>query len=406
MSFLDVAKNQVTSQIAGRVNRAVHGGLKRVSGNLPGSSIGKGSNSNPNSAAMQQKTRFTTKNITYPINVEGDPMQGHFIMFMINQSNKAVLKADKNTTFKSVAKRLKQEAQTTGDDAYSQNIVSTNLVNNLIPQVGRQGRGSPTTSLALKMHATTRLDTAISLYMPPSVSVQYGIKYADEGVGVLAETGYNAINEMMLKRELSIESFTSALPGLKSGALQYGKEAALKKLPDFGPQGATTLIALHRGAIITPRMELMIEGVGRRSFMYTFDFIPKSVQESKIVDDIIYAFKFHMHPEYVQDAAAFAGKEASKAAGKFAISGVGREMSIPSTFDIAYMYQTDRNSFLNKISTCFLKSMDVQYGAERFTAYESTEGNFGSGAPPQRTQITLNFGELEIITKERIQEGY
>ena len=81
-------------------------------------------------------------------------------------------------------------------------------------------------------------------------------------------------------------------------------------------------------------------------------------------------------------------------------------MTIPSTFDIAYMYQHGRNSFLNKISTCFLKSMDVQYGAERFTAYEPTEGNFGSGPPPQRTQITLTFSELEIITKERIQEGY
>ena len=105
MSFLDVAKNQITSQIAGRVNKAIHGGLKNVSGNLPGSSVGKGSNSS-NSAAMQQKTRFTTKNITYPINVEGDPMQGHFIMFMINQSDKAVLHADKNTTFKTLAINL------------------------------------------------------------------------------------------------------------------------------------------------------------------------------------------------------------------------------------------------------------------------------------------------------------
>jgi len=55
MSFLDVAKNQVTSQITGRVNRAVHSGLKKVRGNLPGSSIGRGSDNNPNSAAMQQK---------------------------------------------------------------------------------------------------------------------------------------------------------------------------------------------------------------------------------------------------------------------------------------------------------------------------------------------------------------
>ena len=95
MSFLDVAKNQVTSQITGRVNRAVHSGLKRVRGNLPGSSIGKDGNNNPNSAAMQQKTKFTTQNITYPLNVEGDPMQGHYIMFMVNEANNATLNASK-----------------------------------------------------------------------------------------------------------------------------------------------------------------------------------------------------------------------------------------------------------------------------------------------------------------------
>jgi hypothetical protein len=50
--------------------------------------------------------------------------------------------------------------------------------------------------------------------------------------------------------------------------------------------------------------------------------------------------------------------------------------------------------------------MDVQYGGERFTAYSPTKGNFGGGPPPQRTSITLNFSELEIITKERIAEGY
>ena len=112
-----------------------------------------------------------------------------------------------------------------------------------------------------------------------------------------------------------------------------------------------------------------------------------------------------MHPEYVKNAVAGTGKTVSKVASKV-VSGVGREMTIPSTFDIAYMYQGKINSFLNKISTCFLTTMDVQYGAERFTAYEPTEGNFGNGPPPQRTQITLNFNEMEIITKERIAEGY
>ena len=399
MSFLDVAKNQVTSQITGRVNRAVHSGLKKVRGNLPGSSIGKGGNNNPNSAAMQQKTKFTTQNITYPLNVEGDPMQGHYIMFMINEADSATLHAEKiGMTSKGVAKKLKQEANVAKFAASEDiNIFSTQQLKNFRPQDQIKGGGKEMHSLTLKKHATTRLDTAISLYMPPSVSVSYGMNYADKEIGLFAETGSKVINNLLAMKEISLEAISKAAVGAVkaagSGALQGAKTAGIAALDTFAP-GAETLIALHRGAIITPRMEMMLEGVSRRSFSYTFIFIPKSVQEAKIVEDIIYAFKFHMHPEYF-DAKMFG-----------ASVGVGREMTIPSTFDIAYMYQNGPNNFLNKISTCFLKTMDVQYGAERFTAYEPTEGNFGSGPPPQRTQITLAFSELEIITKERIQEGY
>ena len=50
--------------------------------------------------------------------------------------------------------------------------------------------------------------------------------------------------------------------------------------------------------------------------------------------------------------------------------------------------------------------MDVQYGADRFTAYEPTNSRQGSGPPPQKSQITLGFSELEILSKAHIQQGY
>jgi len=143
---------------------------------------------------------------------------------------------------------------------------------------------------------------------------------------------------------------------------------------------------LESGRIIGPRMEVMFEGVGRRDFSYTFIFIPKSKKESQIVEKIIHEFKYHMHPEFVNENA--------------------RLMRFPSTFDILYMYQNGPNNFLNKISTCFLTKMDVEYGADRFTAYERTDGIQGSGAPPQKTKLSLNFSEMEILTKTRIDQGF
>ncbi len=424
MGYQDVARNQAVGTISNI--------FKKVSGNLPGRSVGRGGSSH-DTAAMQQKSNFTTTNLVYPMNVEGDPMQGHYIMFMINEANSATLHAEKaGMTAKSIAKNLAREANTPvggqaghgegmgflagqgGNPGHNEfggmsTVVEKTQIEYFKSDVQKKKSGQSTHSLALKKHSTTRLDTAISLYMPPSVNVQYGIKYKDDVVGLMAETGANVINKLLQAKDFSVDALSDA--GMKaigsagSGALQGAKQAGIKALDTFAP-GAETLIALERGAIITPRMELMIEGVSRRSFSYKFDFIPKSAQEALIVEDIIYAFKFHMHPEYVKNAVGGMGKESSKIASKAGISGVGREMTIPSTFDIAYMYQTDRNSFLNKISTCFLKTMDIQYGGDRFTAYDRMEGIFGSGAPPQKTQITLGFTELEIITKERIAEGF
>ena len=82
-------------------------------------------------------------------------------------------------------------------------------------------------------------------------------------------------------------------------------------------------------------------------------------------------------------------------------------MEIPDTFEITYMNNNGQNAFLNKISSCFLSSMDVQYGADRFTAYgEAKHPDGRTGSPPQRTQITLTFNELSVLTQQVIEAGF
>ena len=83
-----------------------------------------------------------------------------------------------------------------------------------------------------------------------------------------------------------------------------------------------------------------------------------------------------------------------------------REMDIPGTFDIQYMYRENRNSFLNRVSTCFLQNVAVEYGADRFTAYEETTGKRGKGSPPQKSKLTLQFTELEVLSQDHIKIGH
>ena len=112
--------------------------------------------------------------------------------------------------------------------------------------------------------------------------------------------------------------------------------------------------------------------------------MPRSKREADEVAEIIYAFKFHMLPEMT-------GGDTS-----------GRSLSYPSTFDIQYMYVNQENNYLHKISTCYLESMDITYGGARYTTFDGNE----DGAPPVETNITLNFAEIELITRERVTEGF
>ena len=57
---------------------------------------------------------------------------------------------------------------------------------------------------------------------------------------------------------------------------------------------------------------------------------------------------------------------------------------------------------INKISTCVLENMSVKYGGS--VGYQAFEPDEAGDTPPVETEISLQFKELEIITKTRAKE--
>ena len=314
-------------------------------------------------------SKYTTENLAYPLNVEGDPQQGHYISFYARVTDPAKLKA-----FKAAQAVAKVAAQLDPMPATGGNNQIKDLDVNKLKSSG-QGGGVKSNSIQLQNETTTRLKTAISLYMPPSVQVSYESKYGDENISMLAETGYNAIKGFMTGNSTK-EQVMSVLED--SG--QIVKQMALAALETAAP-GGKALFAIESGKVITPKMELMFEGIGRRNFSFSFVLIPKSAQEAEVIKKIVKKFKVHMSADYVGGG-----------------SKGQREMSFPDMFDIEYMYLGTRNPNLNKIATCALTKMDVEYGGDRYVAYE--------GGVPQTTKISLTFNEFDIITKKHIEDGY
>jgi len=381
MAIVDGVKNVVASNVASAANKTISSGLRPVAGNLWmnfGVDLvpGRGSLGGP-TAPRKIPGKFTTKNLAYPEGVEQDPTQGHYIIFEILAQNPGQLKAFKR----------KQKAAAFGEGMTSEQINAMIANRNNVDGAPNENTTTDSkpkdNSIQLKKRSTTRLDTMIALYMPPSVQVQYDVKYGDQEIGVLAESGLDAYRAFQGKQGGTIDKI---FEGVKTGVEGIGAGIVEKLRKKFAGniQGLDAVIAIERGRVITPRMELMFEGMGRRSFSYNFIFIPKSEKEAKTVEEIVKMFKKHMMPDFVNSI----------------ISGTGgvREMTIPDHFNIRYMYKGEINTHLNLISTCALSNMTVDYGAERFTGY--AEGR------PQTTKISLSFTEFNIMSRQHIEEGH
>ena len=407
---LDFLKGAAQS-IAGRA-------LRKVSGNLPGLlGFDKGRGNNSSQTSGIDNNKYKTKNYSFPLDVEapigkGFGNHGHYIMFYINQQEDAKLsfsdpeKKDSSGSIASIKaqqkipnyiKKLQKDGSYTkvkNDSGLAQQALGkviyggpggTDIVGYELPKVVR-AKGSTVT---VNRKPTTRLDTAIAMYMPQQVQVVYGAKYTDTEIGAGAAIGMNAVSEFM--NEISIDSAIDAVSN--QGGQLYGEtveglnRAVLKGVGAIGP-GMTNLMQandMRRASIKAPRMELAFEGVGKRQFQYTFKMMPKNEAEANEIRKIIFAFKANMLPEFLDGNRA------------------GRRLKVPNTFDIQYMYNGAENNFLHKISTCVCTNVTVAYGGDRYKTFDGVDGD---GAPPVDTSITLNFQELEMMSRERIYEGY
>lgn len=231
------------------------------------------------------------------------------------------------------------------------------------------------TTLSIKRAPTKRLSQAIALYMPAQISVSHKANYGEAEIGALVAGAASAIGT--ITSDMSMGQIASKLG---ADAINEGGEAlglaALDALDATVASGARAAFEISQGKITNNRTEMQFEGIDRREFSFSFKMLPTSPEEAENIEKIVTAFRFHAMPE-------IAGDDLS-----------GRTMIAPSTFDIEYK----PNTHLHKISTSVLTSVDVKFGGERTQFFVDNQ--------PVETELTLNFKELEIITKERIERGF
>ena len=238
-------------------------------------------------------------------------------------------------------------------------------------------------SVLSKFPTHTQVTSAVALYMPPGVGVKYGQNYGAEATelsGTVANTLGIAKGAVKTTDQLN-----AIIQGTAGGLATYGKNIVGEALSMAGAGDPIKLSSKAFGVAVNPHEEMFYEGPSFREFSYAFDFYPRDEKEMKDVLNIVKLFKYLQAPDL--DMSKYGG----------------RLFNVPSEFEIHYMYQDRVNNYMNKISKVACKGVDVQYGEEeQFSTFKPD----ADGAPPVSTKLTLNFVELELMTKEKIYRGF
>jgi len=384
----------------------------------------------PGSLHGSDPFRFTT--LQYPENVTTDKTNGHYILFYVNVQNKTKYKYDGYNDdgdyiqIGDVLETQHRSYQDSRGERFGNYIVSGTEESDFSSQPGpaistdytyskgaevgeieyqkqQHSSGKPgnilqsnqvtlmkqrkaSSGLASVLDLTSRITDSVALYLPANVenATSTGYQGFKTGMaGFLALSGLDVIDKI---RNHDYEGAADGFMGM-GGTIIYDmiRKAGISA---FGAatrgEGVQENFDKAFGQTMNPFIDVAFDTMGLRSFEYTFDFRPKSATESTEVDAIIKLFRFHMVPE---------------------LKGTNhRYMTLPSTFDIHYMYQTspeeaEENPFYNKIATCVLEDCRVNY------APGETIQTFQSGAPTHIT-MTLKFMETEMLTKEKVNKGF
>jgi hypothetical protein len=380
--------------------------------------------STPSPSAWAEGDPLSFNTLSYPSDITNNMENGHYMLFYVNVQNKTKYRY-KDPKGVDVGDRYEIETNTYRQTEYEKaagigenadNIIKTVYTESTgAEEAGRGGgeisyrkgqitggaKGNILTSdrisltqnvasgFSAQYPTTTRITDSVALYLPAAVSDNTSAGYDGMETGILGlvAAGGGAFMDAM-KNQDYVAAASTLVGGVQAVAQQalktVGAEAvSLATAGTVDAEAVSALGAKAFGQAENPYIEMMFKQMSLRDFTYDFTFSPRNQQETEEVQAIIKLFRFHMAPELKGNN--------------------HRYLTLPSTFDIHYMYQYDRenaaeNNFYSKISTCVLSGVSVNYTP---TGVKS----FADGAP---TQITMNlaFKETQLLTKEKINQGF
>jgi hypothetical protein len=324
----------------------------------------------------------------YPRNL-GSETRGHYINFYINVNQGSIYKENGRYTLVTTKDGRTINGKTAYNQAKGNTVTAVNLKNiankGLSAGADVLGVEAPqlTNDISLGRH-TKRITQAIALYMPDTMNVQYNASWDSSS---LTDAGGKLLLMGQVGKGLYDNADTGSLgktlKNVASDKSTYG--LVLEQLSDKGTSAgllgndASAFLLHATGQALNPQLEVLFKGVDMRTFQFDFLFAPFDEDEAKNVLEIIKTFKFHMAPEINKGL-------------------MGRYFTPPSEFDIDFLFDGQINKNVHQVGTCVLQNVNVDYAPNGWSTF--------TNGMPTHIRMTLQFMETEIVTKQRVDEGY
>ncbi len=355
-------------------------------------------------AHMEVGSKWSYSSLEYPMDIQSKTDMGHYMMFYINIANDSSYSRT-NSTKKDAGSMRSSEAAAYGVTPKT-SIAQKRIMNGagfseeqqgstpdstgnswkpgFKPKVIERKSHQGTSSDATGIKRTSRTNDAIILYMPPSILANYAAQYKN------TELGANVGQAAGMASKADMSSIGGIVDLIKGGAGMGAHQVERAGLGIVGTALGGDLNAARDKLSNRAQnnfLEATFTGLDFRKFSFSWKFTPKSPQEAKQVQQIIKKFKFHMLPE---------------------IKGGdhGRWFTTPAEFDLFYMFRGDENTWINKIHTCVLLNMEVNYAPNGYQTFRPIEDPNNTGAPPTEIDMKLDFQETKLITKEDVNQGF
>jgi len=258
---------------------------------------------------------------------------------------------------------------------------------------GAQGSQAPSNASSGSGAAPPEGSTII-LYMPNSTPIatnsqQYQEWSAPGPLGELRrELGYIAGNAVMETNISSVDnamsSVTQVVERVKAGwtaqkenAVPAVRQVGMNLAGAIAGTSAANLLATTKGQVYNPNIETIYQSPQRRSFSFSFIFVPTSAEESATVNNIIYEFKKWSTPE-----------------------DIGRGFyKVPHVWEVMYMNAGKESKAMNIFKKMVITGVSVQDNPT-----QNMHMTFADGQPVVKS-MTLGFQEVDVITRNDLEEG-